>query len=182
MRVSGEKPAHIARRLGVARSSVHRMLEGAVGASGGVAAVAAVAAAGRRLAWLNADAARIPLAERFGVGDRLTTVAGDLLEVDFGSGHKVATLGHILHSEGVERCRALLRRSHEALAPGGTIAIAEFLVDADRRGPMSGLIFAVNMLVNTEAGGTYSFDEIADWLTEVGSPVHVTCPHPARRR
>jgi hypothetical protein len=40
MRAAGEKPAHIARRLGVARSSVYRMLEGAVGASGRVAVVA----------------------------------------------------------------------------------------------------------------------------------------------
>ena len=75
-------------------------------------------------------------------------------EADFGDGHQVATLGQILHSEGVERSRALLRRTHAALAPGGTLAIAEFLVDADRRGPMSALIFAVNMLVNTEAGDT----------------------------
>jgi SAM-dependent methyltransferase len=108
------------------------------------------------------------VAERFGLGDRLTTVAGDLLEADFGGPHQVATIGQILHSEGVDRSRALLRRTHAALAPGGTIAIAEFLVDPDRRGPMRGLIFAVNMLVTTEAGGTYSFEEIADWLAEAG--------------
>ena len=121
------------------------------------------------------------VAERFGIGDRLTTVAGDLFEADFGSAHQVATLGHILHSEGVERSRALLRRTHAALAPGGTIAIAEFLVDADRRGPMSGLIFAVNMLVNTAAGGTYSFDEVAGWLTEAGftNPRRLPAPGPA---
>jgi precorrin-6B methylase 2 len=108
------------------------------------------------------------VAERFGVGERFTMVGGDLLQADLGGPHQVATLGHILHSEGVERSRALLRRTHAALAPGGTIAIAEFLVDADRRGPLNGLIFAVNMLVNTEAGDTYSFDEIARWLTEAG--------------
>lgn len=121
------------------------------------------------------------VADRFGVGDRIKTVAGDLLEADFGNGHRVATLGHILHSEGVERSRALLRRTHAALAPGGTIAIAEFLVDADRRGPMSGLIFAVNMLVNTDAGGTYSFEEIAGWLAEAGfaNPRQLPAPGPA---
>jgi ubiquinone/menaquinone biosynthesis C-methylase UbiE len=108
------------------------------------------------------------VAERFGVGERFTMVGGDLLQADLGGPHQVATLGHILHSEGVERSRALLQRTHAALAPGGTIAIAEFLVDADRRGPLNGLIFAVNMLVNTEAGNTYSFDEIARWLTEAG--------------
>ena len=121
------------------------------------------------------------VAERFGVGERFTLGEGDLLQADFGGPHQVATLGHILHSEGVERFRALLRRTHAALAPGGMIAIAEFLVDADRRGPLNGLIFAVNMLVNTERGNTYSFDEIAGWLTEAGftNPRQLPGPGPS---
>ena len=121
------------------------------------------------------------VAGQWGVGDRLTTVAGDLLEADFGNGHRVATLGEILHSEGVERSQALLRRTHAAMAPGGTIAIAEHLVDQDRRGPLNGLIFGVNMLVNTEAGGTYAFEEIADWLTGAGftDPRLLTVPAPS---
>jgi hypothetical protein len=31
-----------------------------------------------------------------------------------------------------------------------------------------GLLFAVNMLVNTDCGNTYSFREISDWLAEAG--------------
>jgi ubiquinone/menaquinone biosynthesis C-methylase UbiE len=106
--------------------------------------------------------------ERFGLADRFSFVAGDLMQADFGSGHTVATLGHILHSEGCERSRALLKRTFAALAPGGTIAIAEFLVNADRTGPLNALFFAVNMLVNTDCGDTYSFEEISGWLNEAG--------------
>jgi precorrin-6B methylase 2 len=106
--------------------------------------------------------------ERFGLADRFTFSAGDLHDADFGSGHAAATVGHILHSEGVERSRNLLKRIFDALAPGGTIAIQEFLVNAERTGPAMGLIFAVNMLVNTDVGGTYSFEEIASWLAEAG--------------
>lgn len=105
---------------------------------------------------------------RCGLADRYTLVAGDLLEADFGSGHTVATLGHILHSEGEARSMALLEKTHRALASGGTIAIAEFLVNADRKGPVNGLTFAVNMLVNTDEGDTYSFEEISEWLLEAG--------------
>jgi SAM-dependent methyltransferase len=107
-------------------------------------------------------------AERQGVADRFRFVAGDILSVDFGAGYQVATLGHILHSEGEARSRKLLAKTAAALAPGGTIAIAEWLVDTDRTGPPIGLIFAVNMLVNTEQGDTWSFDEIAGWLREAG--------------
>ncbi|MGC2399280.1 MAG: methyltransferase [Acidobacteriaceae bacterium] len=105
---------------------------------------------------------------RFGVADRFTFVAGDLLQANFGSGHTVATLGHILHSEGRERSRELLKKTFAALAPGGTIAIAEFLVNPERTGPLNALMFAVNMLVNTDAGDTYSFEEISGWLKDAG--------------
>lgn len=105
---------------------------------------------------------------RFGLSERFSFVAGDLQEADFGSGHTVATLGHILHSEGPERSRALIKKTFAALASGGTIAIAEFLVNADRTGPVNALFFAVNMLVNTDRGDTFSFEEISEWLKAAG--------------
>jgi SAM-dependent methyltransferase len=107
-------------------------------------------------------------AERCGVADRFTFVAGDLDSADFGTGYQVATLGHILHSEGAERSRALLGKVFAALAPGGTIAIAEWLVNEDRTGPPAGLIFGVNMLVNTDRGDVFSYGEIRGWLEEAG--------------
>jgi len=119
------------------------------------------------------------LARRHGVGDRLTVIPGDLLKVRFGKKHDVATLGHILHSEGASRSRKLLKRTFDALAPGGTIAIMEFLVNEDRTEPISGLLFAVNMLVNTEAGDTFSFEEISGWLREAGFVKPRLLPVPA---
>ena len=104
----------------------------------------------------------------FGLTDRFTFVEGDLKEADFGSEHNIATLGHILHSEGKERSQTLLAKTFLSLAPGGLIAIAEFLVNADRTGPLNGLTFAINMLVNTECGDTFSFEEISAWLVEAG--------------
>jgi ubiquinone/menaquinone biosynthesis C-methylase UbiE len=118
---------------------------------------------------------------RFGLAEQFSYVEGDLMEANFGSGYNLATLGHILHSEGIERSRALLAKTFAALAPGGTIAIAEFLVNADRTGPVGALFFAVNMLVNTDRGDTYSFEEIADWLTEAGftNPRTLEAPGPS---
>jgi ubiquinone/menaquinone biosynthesis C-methylase UbiE len=108
------------------------------------------------------------VAQRCGVGDRLTLAPGDLLEADFGSGHNIAIIGHILHSEGTERSRRLLRKTFAALAPGGTVVIAEFLPNDERTGPPNALIFAVNMLVHTDAGDTFTFPEISGWLSEAG--------------
>jgi SAM-dependent methyltransferase len=108
------------------------------------------------------------MAARFGLQSRFQFVAGDLQSADFGSGHQVATLGHILHSEGEPRSRALLKKTFAALAPGGTAAVSEWLVNDERTGPLDGLIFAVNMLVNTELGDTFSFNEIRGWLQDAG--------------
>ncbi|MHC1767882.1 MAG: methyltransferase [Verrucomicrobiia bacterium] len=107
-------------------------------------------------------------AQRFHVDDRFVLAAGDLLEADFGTGHEVATLGHILHSEGRERSRRLLKRVFDALAPGGTVAIMEFVPNDDRTGPPAPLLFAVNMLVNTAEGDTFTFAEMSTWLREAG--------------
>jgi ubiquinone/menaquinone biosynthesis C-methylase UbiE len=118
--------------------------------------------------WPGVIPVTLKTVARFGLADRFTFVEGDLQQAEFGSGHDVATLGHILHSEGIERSKSLLARTFQALAPGGTIAIAEFLVNSNRTGPLNGLVFAVNMLVNTDCGDTFSFSEIAGWLREAG--------------
>jgi SAM-dependent methyltransferase len=91
-----------------------------------------------------------------------------MLKAGFGTGYDVAILGHILHSEGEERSRRLLRKIFNALKPGGTIAIAEWLVNDERTKPLPSLMFAVQMLVNTEKGDTFSFNEIKIWLEQSG--------------
>jgi len=108
------------------------------------------------------------ITQKFGVGARFKFIEGDLLEADFGSGYDIATLGHILHSEGEERSRQLLKKTFRALKSGGTIAIAEWLVNDERTQPLPPLMFAVQMLVNTEKGDTFSFNEIKSWLDEAG--------------
>jgi O-methyltransferase len=91
-----------------------------------------------------------------------------LLEANFGSGHAIATAVHILHSEGEARSRLLLKKAFSALAPRGTIAIAEILVDPDRASPLPALLFSVNMLVNSDRGDTFSLGEISAWLSDAG--------------
>ena len=128
--------------------------------------------------WPGVLDVTLKVASRFGLEERYTFVPGDLDSADFGHGHNIATLGHILHSEGEAASRALLKKTYEALAPGGTIAIAEFLVEEGRNGPPVALIFAVNMLVNTDEGDTFSFPEIQGWLEEAGFVDVRTVPAP----
>lgn len=131
--------------------------------------------------WPGVLAVTRRVAERHGVAERFRFVGGDLHGADFGSSHDIAIFGHILHSEGEARSRRLLQKTFAALAPGSTAVIAEFLVQDDRKGPLPGLIFGVNMLVNTDEGDTFSFEEIRRWLEEAGFRDARTaeCPGPS---
>ncbi len=121
------------------------------------------------------------VAKRMGVADRFEYKPGDLLSVDYGLGYNVATLGHILHSEGEARSRKLLKKVFNSLALGGTIAIAEMLPDDDRTGPPHATIFALNMLIHTDSGDTFTFSEINSWLKEAGfvNPRKLDTPSPS---
>jgi SAM-dependent methyltransferase len=120
------------------------------------------------LDWPGVLPATRRVTERMGVAGQYEVLAGDLNSADLGNGYDLATLGQILHSEGETHSRALLGRVFQALAPGGTIAIAEFIANEDRTGPPLAMLFAVNMLVNTEDGDTFTVTEISQWLREAG--------------
>lgn len=121
------------------------------------------------------------MARRFGIDGRFEFVKDDLLAADFGKGHDIAILGHILHCVGADRARILLSKTFEALRPGGTVAIAEWLANRERTGPANATIFAFMMLISTENGDTFSFEEISEWLLESGyhSPYCLEAPGPS---
>jgi len=59
-------------------------------------------------------------AERHGLTARFSFV-GRSADGGLRRSINVATLGHILHSEGEKRSRALLKKTFDALAPGATM-------------------------------------------------------------
>ena len=133
------------------------------------------------LDWPGVTQVTRKVAAKNNVGDRLRTIDGDIQKTEFGGPYDLVTLGHILHSEGEAASRKLLKKVFAALKPGGKVAIAEFVVNDDRNGPPLGLIFAVNMLLHTESGSTFSFGQMTAWLTEIGfvSPQQIPVPGPS---
>lgn len=107
--------------------------------------------------------------DRDHAADRVNYLAGDYHETDFGENQfDVAILGHICHSEGERQTKELFARLRRALKPDGQILIAEFLADEARRENAMALLFAVNMLVHTEEGDTFTTSELRQWLEEAG--------------
>ena len=106
---------------------------------------------------------------REGASDRYDYLTGNFRHADFGEGQfDVAILGHICHSEGPVRTQELLARVHRALKPRGHILIADLIADDERQEAGYPLLFAVNMLVNTEEGDTFTLAEYREWLLAAG--------------
>jgi hypothetical protein len=105
-----------------------------------------------------------------GMQQRVGVLPGDYREAEFGHGFDLILLSSIVHSNSPALNTDLLRRCAAALASGGRIVIKDFLVNEDRSGPPQAVLFALNMLVNTNAGDTYSEGEIRAWLKTAGLP------------
>jgi SAM-dependent methyltransferase len=130
----------------------------------------------------------VPIAQRHidaaQLGERVRTRVGDLRKDDFnrrgpggeadrgssesGKGYDLALLSAICHMLGPDGNRDLLRRVFAALNPGGRVVIQDHVMSEDKTAPRAGALFAINMLVGTEDGGTFSEREYSSWLREAG--------------
>jgi cyclopropane fatty-acyl-phospholipid synthase-like methyltransferase len=105
---------------------------------------------------------------RAGLSDRVHARAGDMLQDSLGEGYDLILLSAICHMFSPEENRALFQRAHTALAPNGKLVVQDFILEADKTSPRFATLFALNMLVGTRAGSSYSEPEYADWLREAG--------------
>lgn len=100
--------------------------------------------------------------------DRVNFVVGDFYVDDLPSGCDVALLSAIIHQNSPQQNVELYRKIYHALDPGGTLIIRDHIMDESRTNPPAGALFALNMLVNTQAGDTYTFREVKDTLKTAG--------------
>ncbi len=103
-----------------------------------------------------------------GLTDRATLVGGDYYTDVLPEGADLAWLGAICHQNSRQQNRDLFANVHNALDDDGVIVIRDVIMDPSRTNPAGGALFAVNMLVATEAGGTYTFDEYREDLCAAG--------------
>ena len=94
-----------------------------------------------------------------GFRSRVTLVAGDFYSDPLPPGADFAWVSAIVHQNSREQNRALFAKVHSALVGGGRIAIRDMVMEASRTAPRAGALFAINMLVHTPGGGTYTLAE-----------------------
>ena len=103
-----------------------------------------------------------------GVIDRVELVSGDFYNDPLPHGADLAWISAIVHQNSRQQNRELFAKVHAALVPGGRVLIRDILMDESRVSPVSGALFAVNMLVATPAGGTYTVKELSEDLAASG--------------
>lgn len=114
----------------------------------------------------------IPMARRRiesgGLSERVDLIAGDYNVDQFPPDHDLALLSAVIHINSREANRSLYSRLFQSLQPAAAILIRDFIMDDSRTSPADGAIFAVNMLVATKAGNSYTFKEVCEDLIVSG--------------
>ena len=114
----------------------------------------------------------IPIAKKHilkaGLSKLVTFIGGDFEIDELPAGADFVWVGAIAHQNSRKQNRNLFAKIFKALQPNGVLVIRDVVMDKYRTNPVIGALFAINMLVGTEGGGTYTFEEFREDLSKAG--------------
>jgi SAM-dependent methyltransferase len=114
----------------------------------------------------------IPVTKKFieneGFMGKIKTHEGDYTIDDLPKGYDLVFLSAVIHSNSLEVNQILIKKCFGALNKNGKIVIQDWIMNNDRTQPLSGAVFAVNMLVGTEAGDCFTEQEVNHMLNTAG--------------
>jgi ubiquinone/menaquinone biosynthesis C-methylase UbiE len=100
-----------------------------------------------------------------GFEHRIRFIGGDYLTSEYGSGFDLVLICNVLHQENAADAAEMIRRGAAALAPGGRVAVVDFLIDDAQRERVLGALFAINM---RSIGDSHTEPSIRSWLEAAG--------------
>lgn len=114
----------------------------------------------------------IPITEKFVNKDKVLNnvnfIKGDYLNDNFGFGYDIIFISNIIHSLSVNEMELIFGKCFNSLNNGGKLIIHDFLIDSERTSPDWAVFFAINMLVHTKEGDTYTEGEVRKLVEKVG--------------
>ena len=125
--------------------------------------------------WPNVVPVAAEQARRAGVGDRLSTLAGDARTIELGGPYDLVLMVNVLDFFDVETRLELLRRVRAVLRPGGVAAIAGPLLDDGRTSPPDAVAYSMLLFVTSPTGDASTFDELDSLLRSAGFITAVRC-------
>ncbi|HEY9343869.1 MAG TPA: methyltransferase, partial [Inquilinus sp.] len=103
-----------------------------------------------------------------GLGDRFKTLPGSAFDVAFGGPYDIILMPNFLHHFDEATCIGLLGKARAAVAPGGRVAIVEFVPNEDRVSPPMPATFAYIMLATTPGGTSFPPSALKRMLARAG--------------
>ena len=109
------------------------------------------------------------IAETMGLSAQVTFLAGEMLNLDLRpESFDLVLVGNITGYLSTEQNVGLFRKAYEALVPNGRIVVSAPIADEDHKGPSDVPLTAVEMLLFSPEGDTYTFAEYRGMLETVG--------------
>lgn len=151
-------------------ANVSRVLD--VGGGSGVYAAALVRVGAGITATVFDLPNVIPLTREYvkrdGLADSIDMVPGDYTTDALPPGYDLVFLSAIIHSNSPRGNAELIAKCAASLNPGGQVVVIDFIMDQDRTSPPFASLFALNMLVGTQEGDTYTESEVRAWMERAG--------------
>lgn len=114
----------------------------------------------------------VPITQKFiekeGFSGKIKTYEGDYTKDELPAGFDLVFLSAIIHSNSLETNTDLIKKCFKALNKKEKIVIQDWIMNSDRTKPVSGAIFAINMLVGTQEGDCFTETEVTEMLNEAG--------------
>ena len=115
----------------------------------------------------------LPVAQRkvaeHGVADRIELLPGDFHTVEIeAEAYDIVVLGHICRTEGAEGTRHLIERAFDALRPEGTLILADYFCDSDRKLNPHAVLMGATMMASTVNGNGFTGQQYSEWIRAAG--------------
>jgi hypothetical protein len=103
-----------------------------------------------------------------GMEERIRLLAGDYRSDPVPGRYDLIFLSNIIHGESYEENQRLMAKLIANLCAGGRVVVKDHILDITHTQPAVGAIFSLLMLLTTQSGRCYGFDEIKAWLENAG--------------
>ena len=105
----------------------------------------------------------------YGVADRIDWLPGDFHSVPIDDdAYDVVVLGHVCRTEGEAGARHLIERAMGALRPEGTLVLADYFCDVDRKLDPHGVLMGATMMASTVHGNAFTAQQYSEWIRAAG--------------
>jgi len=122
-----------------------------------------------QLDWPNVNAVAKKLNRERGLEGKIRFINGEhrsaVLENQY---YDLVLASNFCRFESAKGNQELFRKAYDALKPGGSLVVNDFLPNEERTGPTFALRFSVYTLTHTPEGECWTLSQYADWLKIAG--------------